>query len=78
MRQHLATIPILPTPAGLWTAATQLGQTCEDAGVRVGALDLLIATVCIHYDAELIAFDKQFAAVAKISKLRVKILTRAA
>jgi predicted nucleic acid-binding protein len=78
MRQHLTTIPVLPMPANLWTAATQLGQTCEDAGVRVGALDLLIATVCVHHDAELITFDKQFAAMAKVSKLRAKILTRAA
>lgn len=76
MRQHLLTIPVLPTPGSLWTAATQLGQICEDAGVRVGALDLLIATVCLHHDAELIAFDRQFAAMAKVSKLRVRTLTR--
>ncbi len=78
MRQHLNTIPVLPTPLSLWTDATRLGQTCEEAGVRVGALDLLIATVCIHHDAELITFDKQFAAMAKVSKLRAQILTRAA
>lgn len=78
MRQHLNTIPVLPTPATLWTDAIQLGQVCEDSGTRTGALDLLIATVCIHHDAELITFDKQFGAMAKASKLRAQILTRGA
>ena len=78
VQQHLRTIPVLPTPATLWTEATQLGQQCQDAGLRVGALDLLIATVCLHHDAELVAFDKQFAAMAKLSRLRVRLLVRAA
>nr|MBA3652245.1 PIN domain-containing protein [Chthoniobacterales bacterium] len=69
---------VLPTPATLWPEATRLGQACQDADVMVGALDLLIATVCIHHGAELIAFDKQFAAIAKVSSLRAIILTRAA
>jgi len=78
MQQHLRTIPVLPTPTTLWMVATQLGQQCQDAGVRVGALDLLIAAVCLHHDAELVAFDKQFAAMAKLCRLRLRLLVRAA
>ncbi len=78
MHQHLNTIPVLATPATLWSDAIHLGQLCEDAGARAGVLDLLIATVCIHYDAELITFVKQFAAMAKVSKLRVELSTRPA
>lgn len=77
LQRHFATIPMLPTPATLWPEAIRLGQACQDAGVVVGALDLLIATVCIHHGAELITFDKQFAPIAKISNLRTTILTRA-
>ncbi len=78
LQRHLETIPVLPTPATLWRDAAQSGQTCLEAGVIMGALDLLIATICIHHDAELVTFDKQFAAMAKVSKLRAKILIRAA
>ncbi len=78
IQRHLATIPVLSTPTTLWADATRLGQECRDAGLIVGALDLLIATVCIHHDAELIAFDKQFGAIAKLSRLKARILTRAA
>ena len=77
IQRHFATIPLLATPGTLWADATRLGQGCQDAGVLVGALDLLIATICIHHEAELIAFDKQFGAISKVSKLRTKILTRA-
>jgi predicted nucleic acid-binding protein len=77
IQRHFATIPMLRTPAALWTEATQLGQRCHDAGVMVGALDLLIATVCVHHGAMLITFDEHFAEIAKRSRLQAKILPRA-
>lgn len=77
IQRHLATIPILPTPRTLWPEAIRLGQQCQDGRIIVGALDLLIATVCIHHDAVLIAFDEHFARIAKVSRLRTTILLRA-
>ena len=75
--RHFATIPVLSTPSKLWSDATRLGQQCYDAGIIVGALDLLIATVCLHHNVELITFDKLFAEIARISRLRARVLDRA-
>jgi len=40
------------------------------------ALDLLIATVAVHHDAELITFDADFEQIATVSTLRVTRLAR--
>ncbi len=77
IQRHFATIPVLATPSTLWTEATTLGQRCYDAGVMIGALDLLIATVCVHYGARLVTFDEHFARIAKLSRLDASILPRA-
>lgn len=77
IQRHFATIPILRTPATLWAEATRLGQNCCDAGVMVGALDLLIAAVCLHHGASLVTFDEDFSAIAKLSRLQANILARA-
>ena len=47
-------------------------------GIVVNALDLLISTICVHHGAQLIAFDEHFCEIAKVSRLRVKVLRRAA
>jgi predicted nucleic acid-binding protein len=41
-------------------------------------MDLLIAAASIHHDAEVVTFDAHFADIAKLSSLRVQLLTRAA
>ena len=76
IQRHFATMPMLRTPASLWTEATRLGQDCYDAGVMVGALDLLIATVCIHHGASLVTFDAVFAKMATLSRLQASVLVR--
>lgn len=76
IQRHFATIPMLSTPATLWTEATKLGQDCHDAGLIVGALDLLIATVCVHHNARLVTYDAHFSRIAKLSKLNATILAR--
>lgn len=77
IERHFATMPVLRTPVTLWQEATQLGQDCYDAGLLVGALDLLIAAVCIHHGASLVTFDDHFAALAKLSRLQTNVLRRA-
>jgi predicted nucleic acid-binding protein len=73
----LATFPVLTTPANLWNAARMLGQTCTDAGLRVGSMDLLIAAVCIHHGVPLATFDADFQQIAKVSQLRLQFAPRA-
>ena len=43
----MATVPALPTPSELWSAARVLGQKCVDNGFLPPAIDLLIAQVSV-------------------------------
>ena len=76
IREQFETLPFLPTPAKLWRDAATLGQTCRDSGHTAGSLDLIIATIALHHEAELITLDKDYSAIAKLSPLRVQLLTR--
>lgn len=73
----VATVPILSTPADLWTSARILGQKCIDAGSLPPALDLLIAQIGLHHKAPITTFDIHFQQIAKVSSLQVNFLMRA-
>ena len=70
------TMPCLPTPDDLWPAAAKLGQRCRKRGINAGSLDLLIVTVALHNDAEVITFDRDFETIGLTCNLRVKLLHR--
>jgi len=74
---QFATMPVLPPPPRFWGVATHLGQTCRDNGLTPGSMDLLIATIAIQHDAELVTFDTDFAHIAKVTPLKVRLLHRA-
>lgn len=73
---QFATLPLVRTPVGLWNEATRLGQRCRDQGLSPGSLDLLIAAIALHHDAELISFDTDYAAITRVAPLRLHLLTR--
>jgi len=73
---HLATFPLLPTPGTLWRDAAALGRRCRAKGATPGSLDLLIAALALHHDAELVTFDADFSGIAQASPLRVQLLKR--
>lgn len=76
IESQFATMPILAQPPRLWRDATLLGQKCRDMGCNPGSLDLVIACIAIHHDAELITFDADYLGIALASELRVKRLAR--
>lgn len=76
IKAQFETLPLLPTPGHLWRDATRLGQQCRTAGFNAGSLGLIIAACAIHHDAELITFDTDYLAIARVSKLRVRHLLR--
>src|ERR1700736_1286509 len=51
LTQQFQTLPMLATPALLWTEATELGQACRQKGITANSLDLLIATIALHHGA---------------------------
>src|SRR5437667_4607540 len=77
IEQVFATVPLLSQPPDLWKEATALGQRCLDAGIHPRSLDLLIAQVAQHHQVEVVTFDTHFAAIAKASALKVRLLIRA-
>ncbi|HZK82022.1 MAG TPA: PIN domain-containing protein [Humisphaera sp.] len=78
VRAQFSTLPLLQTPDDLWTSATRLGQACRRKGISAGSLDLLIAAVAIHHDAQLVTLDRDFEGIAGACDLRVKLLQRPA
>lgn len=76
LTRQFETVPLLSTPAGLWSSGVQLGQACRRGGFTIASLDLLIAVVAIHHNAELITFDHDFEHIATVSTLRVTRLKR--
>ena len=76
LSQQFQTYPVLGTPVELWSLAATLGQACRRKGLTVGSLDLLVASVARHHEATLITFDEDFAAIATVADLRVKLLQR--
>jgi predicted nucleic acid-binding protein len=74
LTQYFEALPMLANPADLWSAGVELGRACRREGFSSGSIDLLIAVVAIFHDAELISFDEGFKHIAKVSKLRVKVL----
>jgi predicted nucleic acid-binding protein len=67
---------MLATPVNLWRDAAILGQRCRRYGINAGSLDLVIACVAEHHDADLVTFDADFVQIARVSMLRVTRLIR--
>lgn len=77
LEAQFATFPILATPAKLWREAAKIGQQCAAQGFTAGSLDLLIAAIAIHHDAEIVTFDTDYRLIAQATSLRVCLLDRA-
>jgi predicted nucleic acid-binding protein len=78
LARQFQTLPLLATPADLWTQAAGLGQACRQRSIMASSLDLLVASIAIHHGAELVTFDRDFQKIAGVLNLRVKFLTRPA
>lgn len=76
LTRQFRTMPTLRSPPDLWPRAADLGRTCRRSGITAGSIDLLIATIAIAHEAEMITFDADFSAIAGVSPLRLKLLVR--
>jgi len=76
IEEMFATLPILPDPDQLWEKSARLGQKCLDEGFVPPSGDLLIATVCLEHEVELVTFDQDFVRIAEITELKVELLRR--
>ena len=76
MTRQFETMPLLASPADLWSRGIELGRACRRAGLTVGSIDLLIAAVALYHTAELVTFDVDFQKLGDVTGLRVKHLKR--
>ena len=72
----LATMPMLALPRHHWEKSADLGRACIDQGFDPGPLDLLIATVALHHDADIVTFDADYALIATVAPLKIQLLSR--
>ena len=78
LTEHFQTLPLLASPVDLWSSGVELGRACRRVGHTAGSIDLLIAVIAIHHQAELVTFDNDFQKIASVSDLRIKLLKRPA
>ena len=77
LQAQFATLPLLASPPALWSDAASLGRACRGIGATVLSLDLLIAAIALHHQATVVSFDRDFAAIAQVSALKLHLLERA-
>jgi predicted nucleic acid-binding protein len=76
LMRYFSTMLLLASPDDLWSRGVELGRACRRSGLTVGSLDLLIAAVAQHHDAEIVTFDANFEQITSVSALRVRRLRR--
>lgn len=54
-----------------YAAAAALANDCRAAGVQVGTIDALLASIAITYDLTLLTTDKDFRHIARVAPLKV-------
>lgn len=76
LEQTFIRTPLMATPPDLWIKAAELGQLCRQAGIVIGAVDLLIAASAIHHQLTLVTFDQDFQRLANLSPLQITLLQK--
>ncbi len=69
--QRFAALPFLVPDRGDHIEATTLRNACRRKGVQVGTIDALLAQLCIHHGLTLLTTDRDFARVARHTRLQV-------
>jgi predicted nucleic acid-binding protein len=71
-RTLLVRLPALALDIGGHVAAARLFRSLRRRGVTIrGAVDCIIAQTCIAADADLLSSDRDFAAIARYTRLRL-------
>ena len=68
---RFSSVPLLPPYRSDHIAAAELRNRCRRHGAQVGAIDAILAQLCIRHDLTMLSTDMDFSHIAKHSKLRV-------
>jgi len=69
--EHFAALPLLVPDRNDHVAAADLRNACRRSGVQVGTIDALLAQLCIRHQLMLLSTDRDFAALATLSPLKL-------
>lgn len=68
---RFAEIPFIAPEREDYVAAADLKTQCRKAGVQIGTIDALLAQLCLRHDLAMLTADKDFNAIAKLTRLRL-------
>ncbi|HUO83744.1 MAG TPA: PIN domain-containing protein [Thermoanaerobaculia bacterium] len=71
LRSRLEPFSLVPASIADHVEAAQLINSCRAVGVRVSAIDALIAGMTIRMDGDLFTFDADFTRIAQVVPFRV-------
>jgi predicted nucleic acid-binding protein len=69
--EHFAALPLLVPDRNDYVAAADLRNACRRSGLLVGTIDALLAQLCIRHELTLLSTDRDFVAVATLSRLKL-------
>lgn len=69
--EYLAAFPLINLERQDYVEAARLRNNCRRRGIGAGAIDFLIASACIENDLLLFSNDKDFEAIASVSRLKL-------
>ena len=68
---RFSALPLLPPDREDHIAAADLRNRCRRNGVQIGAIDALLAQLCLRHDLTMLTTDKDFRRIAAHSTLKV-------
>lgn len=68
---RFADLPFLEPGRDDYVEAADLKSRCRRAGIQIGTIDALLAQLCLRHDLAMLTADKDFAGIAKHSRLRL-------
>jgi predicted nucleic acid-binding protein len=71
LAEQLAQFPFLEPSREDHRAAAELFNLCRRRGIQAGTVDVLIATLAMRGGCHLLTTDRDFAAIARVSPLRL-------
>jgi predicted nucleic acid-binding protein len=71
LQEYFEPFPLITLTRSDYIAAATLKNSCLRKGIQAGAIDFLIAAICIQREYMLLTADRDFAHIAKHSKLQL-------
>ena len=69
--EYFSALPFIVPEREEHIKAADLRNLCRRKGIQAGTIDVLLASLCIERDIQILTSDKDFSRIAKVSSLKV-------